>query len=229
MRRTAGAWLRKLIRDRRTAHGLFMMLTLGYVLGAGVTLWTVPLLGGEPWLVLGVGVFMIGAYFIAFYLDKDLNRVNWPIRDMEKGAGAEEAVGQLIERAITREGCAVAHHVKAMARYGDIDHLVATPNGLWVVETKSGRIPRSEFHKTLQQIKANVDAAKRWAPDIHVQGCLVFGGESIVASKRSFSVDDASIRCFSDPSQLVHQLLGDESITAHTELSQKVWKLADGD
>ena len=73
----------------------------------------------------------------------------WRLSHMQKGAHAEERVGQAIEYALTRERCAVAHHVEGIARVGDIDHLVATPRGLWVVETKHRLVPRSEFPETL--------------------------------------------------------------------------------
>ena len=52
-------------------------------------------------------------------------------------------VGQAIEYPSTRERCAVAHHLEEIARVGGIDHLVATPRGLWVIETKHGLVPSS--------------------------------------------------------------------------------------
>ena len=51
-------------------------------------------------------------------------------------AAAERNVGGLIEYGITAPGCAIAHSVTEIAEIGDIDHLVATPGCLWVVETK---------------------------------------------------------------------------------------------
>ena len=66
-------------------------------------------------------------------------RRGWRLEDMRKGARAEESVGQAIEYALTSKRCAAAHHVEGIARIGDIDHLVATPRGLWVIETKHGR------------------------------------------------------------------------------------------
>lgn len=54
----------------------------------------------------------------------------WRLQDMKKGELAEQIIGQKIEYALTRDACAVAHNVKEVARYGDIDHLVATPHGL---------------------------------------------------------------------------------------------------
>ena len=228
MRQTAGAWLRNRVRNRRVTHGLFMMLAFGYILGAGISFWIVPLLGGEPWMVLLAGTFLIGVWFIAYIRDKDLNDARWPIQDMEKGADAEEAVGQLIEYVMTREGCAVAHHVEEIARYGDIDHLVATPKNLWVIETKSARIPGDQFRKTLNQIKANVDAVKQWAPDVQVNGCIVFGGrEKVSAKKQHYSVGDTVIRCFEKPTDLMVVLREEARSTVQsTSLAQRVWSLA---
>ena len=98
----------------------------------------------------------------------------WRLPDMKKGVRAEEMVGQAIEYALTRERCAVAHHVEGIARVGDIDHLVSTPRGLWVIETKHRSVPRSDFQETLRRIALNVKAVRDWAPGMRVTGCLVF-------------------------------------------------------
>ena len=204
-----------------------MMLTFGYVVGAGISLWLVPLMGGEPWMVLLLGVVLISVLVIALAKDKDIDDGTWPIQDMAKGADAEEAVGQLIEYVLMREGCAVAHHVEEIARYGDIDHLVATPTGLWVIETKSSRIPESEFRKTLQLIKANVEAVQRWAPNVQVTGCLVFGGSKKVKAKDSYIEQGVQIRCYSEPSELMLQLRAEARADSGTSaVSKKVWSLA---
>ena len=76
----------------------------------------------------------------------------WRLPDMKKGAHAQERVGQAIEFALTRERCAVAHRVQEIATVGDIDHLVATPNRLWVIETKHRRKQLRPYERSqLQQ------------------------------------------------------------------------------
>lgn len=227
VRHVAGEWLRRRIRMRHAKHGVLLTLTFGYVVGAGISLWLVPILGGEPWMVLLIGAALICMLVIALARDKDLDDGNLPIRDMEKGANAEEAVGQMIEFVLMRDGCAVAHNVEGIARYGDIDHLVATPLGLWVIETKSARIPATDFARTLRQIKANIEEVQRWAPDVQVTGCIVFGGSKKVPSKRSYSVDGVSIRCYSKARELVLQLREEaRSNAGSSSIAKKVWNLA---
>ena len=55
---------------------------------------------------------------------------------LETGGGAETCARPAIEHALTTPGCAVAHTVRSIARAGNIDHLVATPLRLWIIETK---------------------------------------------------------------------------------------------
>ena len=50
--------------------------------------------------------------------------------------------------------------VETIARVGDIDHLVATPRGLWVVETRHGRVASPDFPETLRRIALNVEAVR---------------------------------------------------------------------
>ena len=100
-------------------------------------------------------------------------------KDIEKGERAEKRIGQAIDYAIAAPGCAAAHGVTKIAKYGDIDHIVLTPARLWVVETKSGRVPGKEFQKALGQIAANVKAARKWMPNAEVQGCLALASGDV--------------------------------------------------
>ena len=62
-----------------------------------------------------------------------------------------------------------------IARVGDIDHLVATPPRLWVIETQRGRVPPRQLPEVLRRIARNVEAVRAWAPPgTRVSGCLVF-------------------------------------------------------
>ena len=66
----------------------------------------------------------------------------WRSDNLEKGIAIPESqrIGQAIELALISDHCAVAHGVSKIARVGDIDHLIATPLGLLVVETKYRRV-----------------------------------------------------------------------------------------
>ena len=104
----------------------------------------------------------------------DRTEFGWGYENMRKGAEAEKLVGQAIERAMFGPGCAVAHSVRSVAKIGDVDHLVSTPVGLWVVETKYARVPKVEFSAVLGTIAANVKSVREWAPrGTEVRGALV--------------------------------------------------------
>ena len=145
---------------------------------------------------------------------------------MRKGARAEETVGQAIEYALTRQSCAVAHHVEEIASVGDIDHLVATPFGLWVIETKHGRVPKSEFPETLRRIAKNVEGVREWAPGTRVTGCLVFAREQKPPPKAKFKSGSETIRCFESAKSLKHELRAEaHKEGGSSELARRVWKL----
>ena len=98
--------------------------------------------------------------------------------DLATGADSEEVVGGAVEWALTRADCAVAHNVADIpGTAGDIDHLVVTPGGIWVIETKTRFIPdKADFRETLRCIAANASAVRRWAPThgFRVHGALAF-------------------------------------------------------
>ena len=91
---------------------------------------------------------------------RGLSASRWNYRNVRKGLDAETRDGQVIEYAISAEGCAVAHSVGEIAKRGDIDHQVATPRGVRVLETKYRRVPGNRFPKVLKGIAANVEAVR---------------------------------------------------------------------
>lgn len=98
--------------------------------------------------------------------------------DLRKGHTAERQVGRALEQAVTAEGCAVAHNVTAIMDSGDIDHIVATPQKVWVIETKYRRVPENRFPKVLSRLhecRARVQAVL--PPGTPVQACLVLAYE----------------------------------------------------
>lgn len=226
MRRNPGEWLRDRVLDRLAEVGLLTMGGIGCLVGAGFALWVArgPGQALPEWIVWSVPL-LPGAFFLGVALFKA--KRGWRLADMQKGADAEERVGQVIEYALTREGCAVAHHVEEIAKKGDIDHLVATPRGLWVIETKSGRLPKPDFAKELKRIALNVDSVREWAPGMQVTGCLVFATEPEKTPKRTFKSGAETIRCFANPESLMRQLRDEACAEGDSSgIAKKVWRLA---
>lgn len=225
MRRNPGEWLRDRLLGRVTDAALLAMVGIGWLCGGAAVLWTTFVGGFTPgWTIWSV-LLLPGAAFLAAALYKA--RSGWRLTDMKKGAGAEETVGQAIEYALTRESCAVAHNVEEIANVGDIDHLVATPLGLWVIETKHGRVPSSEFRETLRRIANNVDGIREWAPGTRVTGCLVFAHEQERRPKATFKYGSETIRCFENATSLAHQLRAEaHKKGGSSDLAARVWELA---
>ena len=223
MKRNPGEWLREKIRIRAVDAALLAMAGMGWLCGAGLALWVVfgLRLFSEPmnWIAL-----LPGAGFLAAGLVKA--KRGWRFSDMGKGASAEETVGQAIEFALTRDACAVAHHVEEIAKVGDIDHLVATPHGLWVIETKASFVPKPEFPETLRRIARNVEGVREWAPGTRVTGCLVFGSKLEKPPKPTFKYGDETIRAFANRTALMRELRAEASGAGSvSDLAQRVWKL----
>ena len=161
MKRNPGEWLRERLSGRIVDAVLLATFAVGWLCGAlGVALGMALAgsLGAEWTLVL---VLLPAAGFLVAALYRLVR--GWRLPDMRKGASAEVAVGQAIEYVLTRDRCAVAHHVEEIAKVGDVDHLVATPRGPWVIETKHRRVPSSSFQETLCRIALNVEAVRDWA------------------------------------------------------------------
>ncbi|MDE0505215.1 MAG: nuclease-related domain-containing protein, partial [Candidatus Poribacteria bacterium] len=115
----------------------------------------------------------------------------WNLDNLKKGVDAETRVGKIIERAITANNCAVAHSVIEISKIGDIDHIVATPVAVWVIETKYQRVPQERFPKVLDRIAANMNAVRQWAPDrTTVRGCLVLAYENESVKKSRWGTND---------------------------------------
>ena len=224
MRRNPGGWLREKLRERLVEVGVLLAMGAAWLCGAVLAL----LIGLGPgfwsewasWMVLVPGVVFLGvALFRA--------RSGWRIGNMNKGARAEEEIGQAIEYALTQDSCAVAHHVERIAKVGDIDHLVATPSGLWVIETKLRRVSPEEFPRVLQSIARNVKGVREWAPSARVTGCLVFASEQR-RPKSTYTHERETIRAFADATELRRALRNDvRGAGGPTDLAARVWKLAE--
>ena len=104
----------------------------------------------------------------------------------KKGYIAERQIGRALEEAITAKGCAIAHSVTGVMKSGDIDHIVATPQGVWVIETKYRRVPEERFSDVLSRLHACRARVEALLPsDTPVRACLVLAyEESSVKPKR---------------------------------------------
>ena len=220
MKRNPGEWLRRKLLDRIADATVLATFAAGWLCGGLAGMVTMEL--GAGWAILLVlipGAATLGATL------HELAK-GWRLPHMRRGVRAEERVGQAIEYALTRERCAVAHNVQHIAKVGDIDHLVATPHGLWVIETKHGRLPSSHFQETLRRIALNVKGIRDWAPGMRVTGCLVFAGEQNTSSKPTYEWGAEKIRCFGNATELMREVKHDaHGEGGSSDVARKVWQL----
>ena len=248
MRRQPGEGLRNRLRERakRTRRAVELaMLNVTWYVGVAFGFAVAALLSvagsylsrpefGSPLTLLATAVMIVGWGYIVG--KKHRARVTSDRRrteNIEKGLDAETRIGDSIYYAVATQGCAVAHSVTEIAKYGDIDHIVLTPARLWVIETKSGRVQNKEFRKTLAQIVANVAAAREWALDhdiqAPVQGCLVLASGELTPRDKQGYDDKASGEkiLVEDRKSLVRKLRGDArgQQEADNEGVKHVWAL----
>ena len=175
-----------------------MAVAMAFCLGA--------LLATEAANLFGVGAVrwpVIAAALLAVAVGSTYERRT--LRQWFKGSLAERRVGQVIESALTVPGCAVAHSVHGIGRtIGDIDHLVATPGRVWVVETKHSWVPRKRFPKVLRRINGNAKAVEAWLSPHkpEVLGCLVLASidDAGMERIRQRSFDEGRVLLFNDHS-----------------------------
>ena len=138
-------------------------------------------------------------------------------------------MGQIIEYAITAESCAVAHSVKEIAKVGDIDHIVATPVGVWVIETKYKKVPKKFFRDVLSRIAENTNAVRQWVPaGTPVRGCLVLAYETDI-KKKNYSHGKEKITVYTQDSlvSLMREvrLEAREKRSLDERITKDIWKL----
>lgn len=202
MRRNAGSF----IRGKMVKSGLLLMLASSILIGLaiGFLIYTVfPRWIGYGWGYAAYVVALAMVYVAIRVFDRPSLR--WNLENLKKGEDAETRVGQIIEYAITAENCAVAHSVTEIAKVGDIDHIVATPEALWVIETKYRKVPRRSFPEVLSRIAANTAAVRQWAPaGTPVRACLVLAYETSL-QQRHYSHNGERITAYT-PKLLMREM-----------------------
>ena len=163
-RRRPGEFLFIKLMERNVWLAMGTFVAAGFAFGVVV----VPLLG-LFWSTVLAALMAAALFAIRFWYQ----RSDWSDDNLDKGLRGERRVGETIERAIAAPGCAVAHGVKEVAAVGDIDHLVATPVRIWVVETKYQWLEDGAFKEALDRIDRNVRAVEGKFPGVPVQGSLV--------------------------------------------------------
>ena len=218
---------RKPTRRRAPAQWLRSRLVTQLLAVVGATLFTLGAIIGDllgHWFAMEfVIIAAAGLTAIAFIWMRADRR--WSLSNLEKGLNAEYRVGQVIDHSLMPPNCAVAHGVTDPAEVGDIDHLVATPCGLWVVETKARAVPRKRVRGVLDRIAANVHAIEAWVPGIPVRGCLVL--LEPFPGKRNYQATDGTPVVVHDEKTLRDALraeAGDDGPVGR-ELARRVWAL----
>ena len=181
------------IRDKMVRLALYCAAGAGGLLGLaiGMLFYTVfPRWIGFGWGLVAFATTAVVVFLIVIrVLDRPSYR--WSLDNLKKGVDAETRVGRIIERAITANNCAVAHSVTEIAKIGDIDHIVATPVAVWVIETKYKKVPKEQFSKVLHRIATNMNAVRQWAPDkTTVRGCLVLAYEHKSVKKQAWGKNE---------------------------------------
>ena len=166
VRGQAGAYLETELQAEVLGPMPALLLGVGMLLGWGVYLWA----GSALVLTIGITVLIGSACLWVWRKGRR--------EQLRKGHIAERQIGRSLEQAITAKGCAIAHNVMKVSDTGDIDHVVATPQRVWVVETKYRRLPKEAFGKALRRLHAcRRKVEVLFPPGTPVKGCLVLAYE----------------------------------------------------
>ena len=149
-KKAAGSWVRWEMLTRIVSAGMLAMAAFGF--GIGFMLRGPPALDAlDQTIATWGGVAMMSLVCGALYVFGGRIESTWCA-----GWDAERRVGDLIERAIVEAGCAFAHDVKeALGGSGNVDHVVMTPAGVWVVETKAHWLSPHRFPAALGRAANN--------------------------------------------------------------------------
>ena len=167
MRRHAGGYLERALLAETLGPLPALSIGAGMLLGIGV-----HFLFGWPFVLATAIPLAACAAFLWF-------RGRRQREAFRKGHVAERQIGRALEEAVTAKGCAVAHNVTGVLDSGDIDHIVATPRNVWVIETKFRRVqPKGEFARALRRLHACRRRVEELLPaGTPVRACLVLAYE----------------------------------------------------
>ena len=104
----------------------------------------------------------------------------------------------MIDHAIAARGCAVAHDVREALRVpGNVDHVVMTPAGIWVLETKSGWVDKRRFPEALRQVGENVQRIRRHLDSsVPVRGALIIADVWERSTRDEYDWDGEPVKVF---------------------------------
>lgn len=231
MRRIAASF----IRGKLASMSRYGMLVAGVCFGLAIgTLFyaVLPQWIGIIWAHVATATTLVVLVIVVRAFDRPSYR--WNLDNLKKGVAAETRVGQIIERAVVANNCAVAHSVTEIAKIGDIDHIVATPVAVRVIETKYKKVPPKKFPKVLDRIAANMEAVRQWAPyRAKVQGCLVLAYESENVRRdrwgtnKSGGKEDISVYARPSLDTLEWEMREEaaQTPTLDKRLAEEIWKL----
>ena len=225
----AGGWLmeRVLLRFVLSTMGVFGLS--GFVVGFMVREWPVVdrVVAQLPFWATPIAA---GAIFVSAVVAWSLSMVRTD-STWHRGLAAERRVGDRIEHALVRRGCAFAHDVKeAIGSGGNVDHVVLTPAGVWVVETKAAWLDDARFQQALRQVSNNVKRVRgKLATSLPIRGALVIADDrnAYESDFDSNGVPITAFRLVSFWKRLEEECNGDGDAPPEEleSLARKVWGL----
>ena len=192
----AGSWLQQEVTTRAARVVGAVVFLLGLVVGFLTrSVWE----AGEvaPALTWGVAMLvLLVSYLVAHWVLQSF------VRRMDstwgRGLLAERRVGDLIEFAVADRQCAFAHDVmEPLDGHGNVDHVVVTPTGVWVVETKAGWLRQDRFPDAVRQTARNVRRVRQHLrTTLPVRGALVIADASMKTYEKDHSWDGEAVTVF---------------------------------
>lgn len=233
MKKKAGSFIQeKLVKSNLLGvggAGIYVGLAIGLLLYFVFPRWI-----GYGWGIAAYVVALAAIYIAIRVIERPSSWGNF--EKLKKGVDAETRVGNIIEYAVTAESCAVAHSVTGIAKVvGDIDHIVATPVAIWVIETKFKAVPSNKFNEVLNRIATNVDVVRQWAPGSPpVRGCLVLAYEETEFKKKIFEgnkenggIENITVYTQVSLATFRHELREEArgELSLDQQIAKRVWKL----
>ena len=192
VRRRAGHFLREKSLRKTFIYSMIGALLIGFGTALATLSYAVNLSSSALIQYVGILVMVFAVLLLSIVA---YSRGNWSLQNIQKGLAGEVLIGDISERALLKScGLFVAHDVHSSTSAGNIDHLVATPTKVLVVETKYQYLPKQSFARTLQAIRRKAENTKRFLQlDSHVIGCLVLARETKPIKKTRYTVSGTTV------------------------------------